>query len=103
VVETGAWVLHGAVFFVSTSIRNAHTAALLIACLPPRRLRCKERSMWSFTLRMIRQIGCRDLRPVELEYLRRIVLKSVRGELPRALATGAHFERLDHRHDAPAE
>jgi hypothetical protein len=23
--------------------------------------------------------------------------------LPRALATGAHFERLDHRHDAPAE
>ena len=59
--------------------------------------------MWSFALRMIRQTGCRDLRPVELEYLRRIVLKSDGGELPRALATGAHFERLDHRHAAPAE
>ena len=59
--------------------------------------------MWSFTLRMIRQTGCRDLRPVELEYLRRIVLKSDSGELPRALPTGAHFERLDHHDDAPAE
>ena len=59
--------------------------------------------MWSFTLRMIRQTGCRDLRPVELEYLRRIVLKSDGGVLPRALAAGAHFERLDHRHDGPAE
>ena len=59
--------------------------------------------MWSFTLRMIRQTGCRELRPVELEYLRRIVLKSDGGELPRALPTSAHFERLDHHHDAPAE
>jgi len=32
--------------------------------------------MWAFTLRMIPQTGCRELRPVGLEYLRRIVLKS---------------------------
>jgi len=39
-------------------------------------LRCKERSMGSFTAPTTRHTGCRDLRPVELEYLRSIVRKS---------------------------
>ena len=44
--------------------------------------------MGSFTLRITRHTGCRDLRPVELEYLRSIVSKSDDGDSLRALANG---------------
>jgi hypothetical protein len=59
--------------------------------------------MWSFTLRMIRHTGCRDLRPVELEYLRSVVRKSDGGDLPRAMANGVHLASRNHRQHAPAD